>query len=657
MTDLIVLGEAAVETVLGLLLKITVVLAAGLGTAWVLRRRPAAVRHGALAATTAAAVALPVLILILPGWSLPLLDGGPRDAIPRGPEQRAVAPAVHVEPSPSAATMPQATSSPSAMPHAAVREPAMMLLPAEPAERPWLASLLAVWLAGSALVLGRFCLDVLRTRALLHDAVDAPGGAPSRLAAAVAGRLRIRRPVRVLFSDRLSVPVTWGVRRPVVILPLEAWEWAPQRIRIVLLHELAHVRRLDCLWSAIAAFASAMWWFHPLQWICRRRLRVEQERACDDAVLLAGVGSTTYASVLVDFARGLLPGEESTARTAIAMARRSTLRDRVEAILASGARSMRLDRRTAGTLAVVAAALLLPIAAVHLWGETAEARRTAELIAELGTTEPDVREAAAWGLGALGSEDAIEPLIAALADPVPRVRGVAARSLGKVGGGRAFAPLAELLSDPDPFVRELTILGIRETSAPGIVEALVPLLDDPEMGVRSVAVWTLSGVEEEPAVRALAHVAETDPDDHTRQMAITGLAESADRGTAVSALVRLLQNDSAQTRDKAAWALTKVGDRRGVPGLVAMLGREESPEVRGQIVGALAAFAGEPRAVDGLVAGLRDPDWQVRVSAAFALAGSDDPRAAAALLPALRDPVHQVRLQAAWSLNEIEARR
>jgi HEAT repeat protein len=533
----------------------------------------------------------------------------------------------------------------------------MMLAPIRPVAHPWLASLLAVWLAGSALVLGRFGLDVLRTRALLRDAIDAPVGTPSRLAIAIARRLRIRRPVRVLFSDRLSVPVTWGILRPVVILPLEAWEWQPRRIRIVLLHELAHVQRLDCLWSAVAALAAAMWWFHPLQWICRRRLRVEQERACDDAVLLSGVGATAYASVLVEFARRLLPGEESSARAAIAMARRSTLRDRVEAILASGSRSVRLDRRTTGMLAVVAAALLLPVAAVHLWGETAEARRTAELIAELRSADPEVREAAAWGLGALGAEEAVEPLIVGLADPAPRIRGVAARSLGKIGGERAFAPLAGLLDDPDPFVRELAILGIRETSAPGIVDALVPLLDDHEMGVRSVAVWALSGLEEEAAVRALAHVAETDADEHTRQMAITGLVESVDRGTAVSALVRLLEDDSPETRDKVAWALTKIGDPRGVPGLVARLGREESPEVRGQIMDALAAFAGESRAVDGLVAGLRDPDSEVRVSAAFALADSDDPRAAAALLAALHDPVHQVRLQSAWSLNAIEERR
>jgi HEAT repeat protein len=657
---------------LGLVLKVTLVLAAGLGIARALRHRAAAIRHGTLVATAAAAVALPALTVVLPGWNVPLFDagGGARpsgDAVTRGvriPVGDLSSPVVSAAEGHPGAGAAGAHSDPAPAWIAGAASlgrdaaPVITLPPGGEAGAPWLRALVAVWAVGALAVLGRFGLDVARARALLGEAVEAPDGIHSRMGIRIAERLGVRRPARILFSERLTVPVTWGVLEPVVILPLEAWEWRPERIRIALLHELAHVRRRDCLSSVVSVAASALWWFHPLQWACRRRLRVDQERACDDVVLLDGVGPTAYASMLVDFARGLSPLEEATtARAAIAMARRSTLRDRIETILGSGRRSLRLEPRTAGIVAVVAATLLVPLAAVHLWGETAEARRAAELIGELASPDPATRVAAAWGLGALDAEAAIEPLLGRLSDPDPRVRGVAARSLGRVGGARAFAPLVGLLDDPDPFVRELAILGLEQVPSADRVAALVPVLDDPEMGVRAVVVSALGDVEGEEAARALAEVAKNDPDAHTRGMAIGSLAKRAERDLTVPALVGLLGDADVDIREKAARGLAEIGEERAVSGLVDRLANEGVPRVRDGIVRALAGFAGDPRAVDGLLAAIRDPEWGVRLSAAAGLAGSDEPRAAAALVEALRDPVHQVRLESAWSLDAIESRR
>jgi HEAT repeat protein len=140
-------------------------------------------------------------------------------------------------------------------------------------------------------------------------------------------------------------------------------------------------------------------------------------------------------------------------------------------------------------------------------------------------------------------------------------------------------------------------------------------------------------------------------------MAIGSLAKRAERDLTVPALVGLLGDADVDIREKAAWGLAEIGDERAVPGLVERLGDEGEPRVRDAIVHALAGFADDPRAVDGLLAAIRDPEWGVRLSAAAALAGSDEPRVAAALVEALRDPVHQVRLESAWSLDAIESRR
>lgn len=655
MTDWVV-SEAASEAALGLLLKVTLVLAGGLAATILLRHASAALRHATLAATLIAAVILPALILLLPAWRIPIFDArapeaGARETMfERGDPDLAISRA-----EPSGAVGISAIGSPGEADE--TMDGRAPIAASRPPERdsPWMMILLGSWVMGLAGGLGRAGLDLARMRGLTRDAVHDPSGPQAELVRRVSTALGIRRRVRLLFSERLTVPVTWGLVRPVVVLPIEAWDWDSEKSRVVLLHELAHVRRLDWLSWGLVEAARCLWWFHPLEWLCRRRLRVEQERACDDVVLLGGVRATEYAAMLLEFARAVprLQGSPNS-RAAIAMARPSTLRDRVETILAAGSRTLRLERRTAALLAAAVAALVIPLAAAHLWGETADARETARLVADLENDDSRMREAAAWALGARGSEEALEPLIERLSDGDARVRGVAVRALGRIGDDRAFEPVARLLRDPDPKVRELAAQALAGIPGPGRVEVLTRLLDDPDVEVRSVTVSTLGILEGPGTVEALTAVARHEPDPHTRRMAIDALGKRGEgAGGAVPALVRLLEEDPASI-PHVARALGGIGDERAVPLLVAQL-RAEDAGVRESIVDALATFAGEPAAVEGLLVAMRDREWQVRSSAAEALGQTREELAVPALLGALRDPDHQVRLRAAWALEELEA--
>src|SRR5437667_5045823 len=148
-----------------------------------------------------------------------------------------------------------------------------------------------IWLLGATLVLARFAVGTarvwLRTRGARPMAIP---GVPAR--------------VRVLDAGRGAMPMAWGVFRPVILLPAEAAEWPAERLRVVLLHELAHVARRDVLTLAMAELSVAMYWFHPLAWWAVSRMRQERERACDDRVLAAGVGASGYAADLLEVARG-----------------------------------------------------------------------------------------------------------------------------------------------------------------------------------------------------------------------------------------------------------------------------------------------------------------------------------------------------------------
>ena len=101
------------------------------------------------------------------------------------------------------------------------------------------------------------------------------------------------------------IPMTWGVLRPVVLLPEQAQQWPEPARRLVLLHELAHIKRWDVGFQLIGRLATAVYWFHPLAWYALHRLRAECECACDDYVVHLGARRTDYAQQLVELARSL----------------------------------------------------------------------------------------------------------------------------------------------------------------------------------------------------------------------------------------------------------------------------------------------------------------------------------------------------------------
>jgi hypothetical protein len=97
-------------------------------------------------------------------------------------------------------------------------------------------------------------------------------------------------------------PITWGLIRPTVLLPKNFDASEKSRLELVLLHELAHIRRHDNFTQILALTACSLHWFNPLFWYCVRLMQEEAEIACDDAVIRAGVRPSFYAKELLQFA-------------------------------------------------------------------------------------------------------------------------------------------------------------------------------------------------------------------------------------------------------------------------------------------------------------------------------------------------------------------
>jgi len=430
------------------IVKVTLLFALALLAVFVLRRAAAATRHALLVAAQVAALALPLLVAVVPSVTVPhteeVLDGERYSLLVRGASRRE-APATSNE--------------------QRVTWGMLWMLGA--------TGVIAVKLAG----LGRAMGIVRRAR---HGV-----------------------------SEEIDQPMTFGQH---VLLPASSETWSDERLTAVLLHERAHVQRHDTLLSLIGDVACAMYWFHPLAWWIARRARLERERACDDAVLQAGVAADEYASAIVDIARGT-----RIVAMAMPMAAPSQLETRITAIL-----DPRVPRRASCvSLAAIAMLAVAPaLAALEAdiarprFGEPdlrndsppqsellpgvgaprVEARgRDAEVIALLldAASRPPrheidyVPQRARWALSRVRDGRLVEPLLESLDDRDWRVRAYAAWALGHAGDTRATAPLVAMLDEPAWRVRAGAAQSLANLGDPAAEEAMLRVVDDPAWQVRS----------------------------------------------------------------------------------------------------------------------------------------------------------------------------
>ncbi|HJS73985.1 MAG TPA: M56 family metallopeptidase, partial [Vicinamibacteria bacterium] len=217
--------------------------------------------------------------------------------------------------------------------------------------RDWTRIVGWAWALGTALLMARLGLGLLSSRRVLAASGPVLESDWTKLLEEGRDRLGVRRDVALHRSDRAVLPLTMGVLRPTILLPLDSDGYSFSRRSAVILHELAHVRRRDCASQLVSQLAAAAFWWNPLVWVATRQMRLLSERASDDLVLGAGARPSEYAHDLLDMARGL-KRERATPLGSVAMAHRSRFEERLLAIL-----DPRVSRGAVSTRFVVAAGI------------------------------------------------------------------------------------------------------------------------------------------------------------------------------------------------------------------------------------------------------------------------------------------------------------
>jgi carboxyl-terminal processing protease len=224
--------------------------------------------------------------------------------------------------------------------------------------------LLIGWIVGAELsaVMLVFAFLQLRRRGRRLSTIDR--GELRDLVTRLAAEMGIRRRIRLVVGPERAMPMTWGVLRPTLLLPADAATWSPERRRVVLLHELGHIARWDCLTHLLGHLARCLFWFHPLAWWALAKQRQEQEKACDDLVIAHGTMAHDYAEHLLSITAHLPPGYFAPA-LALGMARSSRLRQRLVALLESGRNRRPVGARMLAAMAIVSLGLFATAASAR----------------------------------------------------------------------------------------------------------------------------------------------------------------------------------------------------------------------------------------------------------------------------------------------------
>jgi HEAT repeat protein/beta-lactamase regulating signal transducer with metallopeptidase domain len=674
--------------------KASLIFAAATVLSLLLRRRSAAARHMIWTLALGSVLVLPALSLLLPRWQVPLVTLNSSVELPSATPSIAtpvtVAPVAPVRRSPARVAAP-AVSDPSPLAQSAA------IVQKNTARWPnisWPALLTIVWMTGVLLVLGRLAVGIAAVQWMsrrIERVTDAPWLEQAR---SLAGRLGVSPRIIFLRSGTAAMPMAWGIFRPAVLMPADADTWPAERLRIVLLHELAHVKRRDCLTHMVAQIACAFHWFNPLAWIAARHARTERERACDDLVLAAGTRGPDYADELIEIARVMRSGRFPAvlAGASLAMAHRSELEGRLMAILDPQIPRAGVSRpRTAAATAMFALAVM-PLAAMQPWTVASSDGPAAPLPAQEVTPAPAPRPAEARSADpvpsrrahGLNTERAAEAIAAGVQSSVqaaiqgsiqanvqPHIQSniqstidqsviASVESSVETAVHSALSGMDVLAHlNPEVVIHRQQQHNAGEhgaaqgkTADPRMVAALTAALKDTDKEVRETALHALIQMRDpgifEPLVQALSDVAAD-----VREQAATGLGQLRDR-RAVEPLTNALKDANADVREQAAFALGQLRDKSALPGLTAAL-KDADEDVREQAVFALGQMR-DPASVDALVLAVRDAKANVREQAVFALGQIRDRRAIEPLISALKDTDADVREQAAFALGQIRDR-
>ncbi len=431
-------------------------------------------------------------------------------------------------------------------------------------------------------------------------------------------QLNLRKPVKVILSSYISLPFISGWNKPIIFLPKTFLRYEAEKLRFVLIHELAHVHRKDNMTTLLKQISCGIFWFNPLVWWAVNLSKIDMEIACDDFVIRANQNKYDYASFILD----ILEEHKNKAflnQTGLTGSGKKEIQSRMKAILNDDSDHQSIKWPSATMLTLLGLFVAVPFACVHLVDSSSETNVDLDhFIGVLNSENEEDQKYAAWVLGTSENEKSVDGLIGQLQHPNPEVRSMILWALGELKVISSLPHLIKMTKDPIPLVREMAVKSIGEMEDPKALPELHKMMLDPDPGVRTAAIWSMGEVKAFGSLD-IYYKALNDPSTEAVKMAIKVIGKSENQ-EAIPVLATFLGNPNLELKMEAIHALGEMDTQEVLPYLINLLD---------------------------------DRDASVRAEGVRALGHLGDKGAVSALMPLLHDPAIPVRELTVWALDEL----
>ncbi|MEO1052772.1 MAG: M56 family metallopeptidase [Bacteroidota bacterium] len=326
--------------------------------------------------------------------------------------------------------------------------------------------LLAIWMLGIALLLLTMLIEVVWLRIITMLGTSAVPKNQSLFLQAKR-QIKLSRKVKLVGSDKIQVPLTFGWLKPVVLVPVQASNWSDEQLNQMFLHELAHIKRWDYFTHLMVNLCTMIFWYNPLVWWMAKRHNTTMEMACDDLVLDQKVKASAYAMQLVEIARGTTQNNRIRKR-AVALSSHSGLSKRIHSILSPNQPRNILNSTKAIICIALALGLTVPLTGMRFNDISASISSSwsfEDAISQLKNEQPEQRLKAAQNLEISYNSALITPALQAMrTEESPEVLATMVKAVGKFGYNYTFYDLANYLNHPDAEVKVATLEALSAIS-------------------------------------------------------------------------------------------------------------------------------------------------------------------------------------------------
>ena len=261
---------------LELFLKSTLILSMALSVTYLLRNQPAKLKHFFLSISLIALIFLPLVCRFIPVWNTNLFPSArqnyqageyfysPQNFSSTGEHQILPGEKIRLA----------KNTTPHILPHTGQNISLLRL------DNGILsASLVVIWLAGITCLLLRILSGLLGVKKLTKNGILMKKYPWEYLLTIFCSQNSLKRKVNLIKNHKVKTPMTYGILKPVVLMPPGSESWPLNQCSPILFHELFHIKRGDFLIKLLGWIACTIFWFNPLTWIVFKKLKIEQEKA------------------------------------------------------------------------------------------------------------------------------------------------------------------------------------------------------------------------------------------------------------------------------------------------------------------------------------------------------------------------------------------